>query len=625
MKNFDIRAVSIDLARQIETLEMVKKTFDVCADAGMNMVLLYIEDRIKTESYPYSADKESYSEDEIRELVAYADQRGLELVPLVSPIGHTDRFLRHPQLKHLAELYEKLPGAFNEAGEEVYLTTCPSRKETLEFFDMYITEVAQLFPGRYFHLGFDEIWDMGFCEVCKTKKLEDLFLDAVVHFHELLKKLGKETIIADDMIEEFPWIIDRLPKDIILGTWFYEYVGRYPAARFSTGRSFDIFKLYEEKGFRYFAWTWHRGSIDSLTRYTAKGNSMGMLLSSWELSNHQQTPFLYPLISYAGALWSGKEEPGMDAAIRAARKYTEDEQSAVTLATLMTSVTFRPYPLPGNGNAYHIPSDDTYYTATSIPMMDDAVNNMEGDEDVLTAFKVRWNHYKLRYHLWQTGYELHEHRTGEGTWSFAYIESQTALCEREAEEFEKTALELWDRLRPGFDSPDLIGEIKNAKKAVSFLKNSITEVHNEKKGRLVVRYHLPEPTTACITEIVLHYAEGEDYKVARGNFKSIPVPYFKENYDISYEIPADREPTAVTLSVSGYGGSGFRYVSATLPGRNHLIPDGITDVRGQVEHPEFILYDDSRSAMFNEQEMLQYFASDLSTHRQHSVTISLKK
>lgn len=625
MACFDVRAVQIDLARQIETTEMVKSFFDVCADAGMNMVVMYLEDRIKTECYPYSHDKESYSKEEIKELVSYAEGLGLELVPVVSPIGHTERFMRHSELKPLAELYKGLAGAFNKAGEEVYLATCPSRKETLEFFDAYITEVAELFPGRYFHIGFDEIWDMGFCDACKDKKLEELYLNAVVHFHDLLKGLGKETMIWDDMIEEFPWIIDKLPKDIVMCAWFYDYVGRYPIARFSTGRSFDIFKQFEEKGFRYLACPWQRGSLDSLTTYASKYRPMGMFLTNWEMSDHQQIPCLFPTITYAGLIWTGKEKPGMDAVIKAAEKYTDDYDSAVALATLMTAVTYRSYPLPGENASYHIPSESSYYNACMMPIVENCAKNIKGDHKVITSFTTRFQYYKLRYQLWDAGYKLHEYRSGEGTCSLCSIMEQVSSVEMELDAFEKAALDFWNECRPGFDNPDLMNNINNARNSVAWMKKTCEEAKENDHGRLVVRFTVLEYTTACKTGIVLHYADGSEYQVACGGYKSINIPNFVDQFDVSFRIPADKDPVAVTLSVSGYGGSGFRYVSATLPGRIHFIPDGIIQVKGQVEHPEYILYEDTRTSMFNEQEMLQYFASDISPRREHSVTVSLKK
>ena len=87
---------------------------------------------------------------------------------------------------------------------------------------------------------------------------------------------------------------------------------------------------------------------------------------------------------------------------------------------------------------------------------------------------------------------------------------------------------------------------------------------------------------------------------------------------------ANKAPTAVTLTVSGYGAVGFRFVSANVGGKEY-VPAAVTAVSGQVEHAEFMLVDDSRTSMFNEQEMQQFFRSDISGKREHSVTLSMRE
>ena len=138
MKKAQYRSVQIDLARQIETVDTVKAYFDTAAKAGMNMVILYLEDRIRTETYPYPSAEESYTPDQIRDMVAYADKLGLELVPVVSPIGHTERFLEHEALRPMAEMYGDIEGRFNNAGEKRgYCEACPKKPQTQQFMERH--------------------------------------------------------------------------------------------------------------------------------------------------------------------------------------------------------------------------------------------------------------------------------------------------------------------------------------------------------------------------------------------------------------------------------------------------------------------------------------------------------
>ena len=141
-------------------------------------------------------------------------------------------------------------------------------------------------------------------------------------------------------------------------------------------------------------------------------------------------------------------------------------------------------------------------------------------------------------------------------------------------------------------------------------------------GRLVVRFDLSEFCSSCTTTITVGYADGSTYQAACGNYKAVHVRSI-EKYDYSFTIPADKVPTSVTVMIKGYGAAGVRYLSATLPGGKHFLPTGITDVHGQIDHPEVLLYDDSRPAVFNEPEMQQFFVNHITRHRENTVTLSL--
>ncbi|MBR2406514.1 MAG: family 20 glycosylhydrolase [Clostridia bacterium] len=620
MPCYEMRAVQIDLARQIETVDTVKQFFDAAASAGMNTVVLYLEDRIKTATYPYSPDEESYSEAQVRELVAYATALGLDLIPVVSPVGHTERFMRHPEMKHIAELRGKIAGAYNEAGVERYLATCPKLPETLAFFDAYIAEVAALFPSKFFHIGFDEIWDMGYCELCKHDKIEDLYYNAIMHFHGLLKGLGKDMMIWDDMLEQFPWVMEKLPKDIVLCAWFYQYTEQYPVARFSTSRSYDVFHYFEKLGFRYLGCPWMRGSIDTLTAYAAKRKPFGMLLTNWEMSD-QQIAHLYPTIEYAGSLWSGRELPGEAAVLKAAAKYTDNEESALAVATAMQAFEYYGVQAPSNTTSYRLPCEEAYVITRTIPLVEAGLAKAAGHADMLDSFRMKLRRLKISYRLWEVGYALHEYRAGEGTMPLEVIQEELKACRAEVEDFEAMAMGLWKRCRPGIAAPQMekiIGGMKDGVNKMMALAEAATP---EDIGRLVVRYDLGEFTSSCTTTVTLHYADGSTYEAAKGTFKAMNVR--TQKYEYSYEIPA-KPFEAVTFSVCGYGASGVRYVTANMGGKEY-IPSGITKVSGQVEHPEFILSDDSRAAVFNEQEMLQFFVNDISRRKANSVTVSLKE
>ncbi len=623
MKSLNMRAVQIDLARQIETIDTVKAFFDVAAESGMNMVFMYLEDRIKTATYPYSPDGESYSPDDIREMVEYATALGLDLVPVVSPTGHTERFLRHPELKHLAELRGRIAGAFSPAGVEHYMATCPNLPETQAFFDAYLTEVAALFPSKYFHIGFDEIHDMGYCALCKNTPKSDLFFNALMHYYQLLKGLGKEVMIWDDMTEQIVGLMDRLPKDIIVGAWFYMHTERYPVARFCTSRQYDIFGELEKRGIRYFGCCWRGDSVESLTTYAAKRKPWGMLMTNWEMSNERQIPMLYPFMRLAGMLWKDGEPVGVDTLRKAASLFADTEAGANALMMAMMVTTGVGLSLPGEKQSYAVPKAYTYAQQIIQPTVLEALNAATGNQEVLEAYRIQ---LRLEWALTQlglTGYALHEYRTGDGTESLEFLHAEALKHQQEVQTLSQDIVAHWRSFRPTFDMTPMQSRLDSVTQSAAWLVEATKTATTADYGRLLLTYHLSDYTAACKARVTLQYADGSTYEVCNDNYKAMPLQTVQ--YERSFEIPADKVPQSLTITVSGYGAVGFERVSLVMPDGKQYVPAGVTGFNGIVEHTEALLSDDTRAVVLGEPDMMQCFEHKYLAHRPHSVTVALRE
>ena len=131
MAKFDIRWAQLDVARQMETVEFIEKFIVLLADSGYNGLLLYLEDRIKTASYQLPADNEVYTADDIKRIVKFAAEHNVEVVPCVATLGHAERFLRHKELEHLAELQGDMIGRF---GGTRKLSFCVTHPDFYDFF-----------------------------------------------------------------------------------------------------------------------------------------------------------------------------------------------------------------------------------------------------------------------------------------------------------------------------------------------------------------------------------------------------------------------------------------------------------------------------------------------------------
>jgi len=215
----EFRAVQLDLARQMETLEYIYGFTDMITRHGFNTLVLYLEARIRTASFPWLPEDESYSPDDIRKIVAHAAAQGIEGVPVVSNLGHGELFLRRPELAHLWELREGVPNRLG--ADDPGMSFCLSLEESYTFFEAYFSEVAALFPSPWFHVGCDEFFDFACCSLCRQHSKGEaaqtaLFVRHINRTHGILKQLGKRIMMWDDMFEHYPSALDSIPTDIVM-------------------------------------------------------------------------------------------------------------------------------------------------------------------------------------------------------------------------------------------------------------------------------------------------------------------------------------------------------------------------------------------------------------------------
>ena len=129
----EIKAVQLDLARQKETVQYVCEFADLLKNWGMNALVLYLEGRVKTKSFPYKDSEAAYLPEEITAMVQHCKELDMEVIPVCSSLGHTNMFLSCPELEHLAETVGCSEGRFMESGKLGMM--CPSKEEVYSFFD----------------------------------------------------------------------------------------------------------------------------------------------------------------------------------------------------------------------------------------------------------------------------------------------------------------------------------------------------------------------------------------------------------------------------------------------------------------------------------------------------------
>ncbi|HEY2960819.1 MAG TPA: family 20 glycosylhydrolase [Pyrinomonadaceae bacterium] len=223
---FPWRGLLIDVARHFEPVEVLKRNLDAMAAVKLNVFHWHLTEdqgfRVESKKYPklhqLGSDGNYYTQDQIREIIAYARDRGIRVVPEFDIPGHSTSWLvGYPELGSAPGPYtiERRPGIFEPALD-------PTREEVYKFLEGFLGEMATLFPDAYMHIGGDENegkqWDRNpaIQAYMKAKGIKDNHaLQAYFNTRllKILQKHGKKMIGWDEVLQP------ELPKDIVIHSW----------------------------------------------------------------------------------------------------------------------------------------------------------------------------------------------------------------------------------------------------------------------------------------------------------------------------------------------------------------------------------------------------------------------
>jgi len=220
-KMFPINGVMIDMVRLTERLEYYQRLIDQCADWGLNAILLHFTDdqgcAMKFESHPKLASRYALSKNQMAELVARADRRGVTLIPEIESFGHTSYVTERAGYRHLAD---------GPGGRFGFTAICPLHRETLALFGDLYREAAEVFStSPYIHIGCDEV---NFGHSVHSRKLLDrmprhaVFGQYVAALVKLVRRTGKEAIIWGDHLLHDERIAEYIDRKVIVHDWRYD-------------------------------------------------------------------------------------------------------------------------------------------------------------------------------------------------------------------------------------------------------------------------------------------------------------------------------------------------------------------------------------------------------------------
>lgn len=158
---FRWRGLLLDVSRHFEPVEVVKRTLDGMAMVKLNVLHWHLSDdqgfRVESRKEPrlqeFGSDGLYYTQDEIRDVVAYAADRGIRVMPEFDVPGHSSAwFVGYPELT-----VGQGPFSIARTWGTFVPTMDPTRESTYHFLDTVIGEISELFPDKYWHVGGDEV------------------------------------------------------------------------------------------------------------------------------------------------------------------------------------------------------------------------------------------------------------------------------------------------------------------------------------------------------------------------------------------------------------------------------------------------------------------------------------
>lgn len=161
---FTWRGLMIDAARNFQPVDVIKRNLDAMAAMKMNVFHWHLADdqgwRIELKNQPKVTDLASdgyfYTQEEIKNIVKYADNRGILIVPEIDVPGHASALLTaYPEIG--SKVGEGKISYEVQRNSGIYNATLdPSNPKTYEILSSIFDEVCPLFSGSYFHIGGDE-------------------------------------------------------------------------------------------------------------------------------------------------------------------------------------------------------------------------------------------------------------------------------------------------------------------------------------------------------------------------------------------------------------------------------------------------------------------------------------
>lgn len=247
--SYSWRGMMLDPCRHFVHKDTVLKYIDLLAFYKMNVLHLHLNDnegwRVEIKQYPKLTSESAkrsfgdgityhhyYSQDDIKEIVQYAAEKGIMVIPEIDLPGHAGAVMPIFQEFHCSGYMKEIPNVWLKGEDRFGRSFCAGNPKSLEFIVNVLKEVVELFPCKYIHIGGDEtqknFWEE--CSKCQNairknkleneEELQSWFMSEVSNFLKTKKRIpvGWDEIIEGGLIEDAIVQSWRGPKGGVLAT-----------------------------------------------------------------------------------------------------------------------------------------------------------------------------------------------------------------------------------------------------------------------------------------------------------------------------------------------------------------------------------------------------------------------
>ncbi|CAH1397086.1 unnamed protein product [Nezara viridula] len=212
-----LRVFHLDLKGAPPTLEYLRRLLPLLATYGCDTILIEYEDM-----FPYwdalvnISARNAYKRQDIRKLLSWTHDLGMQVIPLVQTFGHMEHVLKLNDWKHLRELPD-FPSDL-----------CPSNSGSIQLIEEMITQVVMMHPGiKYIHIGGDEVIHVGACRSCSRTNPWILYSKHITEVAQMIRRKYPEMtpIIWDDMMRQWnPEFLTNNPLKNVVEVMVWDYV-----------------------------------------------------------------------------------------------------------------------------------------------------------------------------------------------------------------------------------------------------------------------------------------------------------------------------------------------------------------------------------------------------------------